>query len=194
MIYKHKKVFLFLLILIIGVLVGAVVESTDLPPDTPVITSIDVEKVDDSTEIQIDSNSQISYTIYSPEDPYKVVVELQGVSLGKFTDKIVIDKAGVAEIIPSIAEGTVNTARLEIVLAVPAKIKPIQKEKTLILTFYNPEVGEEDESASEEVTLDLKAGFEPIKDATVINNIKLSTSEGKVNVLVSGDGKMSPKV
>ncbi|NIP40283.1 MAG: hypothetical protein GTN39_02045, partial [Candidatus Aenigmarchaeota archaeon] len=71
--------------------------------------------------------------------PYNVVVELQDVGLGKFTDKIVVDRAGVMEIIPSKAEAVANVSKLDIILTVPAEIKPVQNEKTLILSFYNPE-------------------------------------------------------
>ncbi|MBI4653518.1 MAG: type IV pilus secretin PilQ [Nitrospirae bacterium] len=107
--------------------------------EVPEITGIDVREVNGSTEIQIEGNSPLNYTIYKPSDPYTIVVELHDVSAGKFKEKLIIDKAGVMEIIPTEVEGAAKTTRLEIVLTVPADVKPLQKVKALILTFLNPD-------------------------------------------------------
>ncbi len=104
------------------------------------ITGIDVREVDGSTEIVINSTSPLNYTVYKPSDPYLVVVELQDAELGKFAEKMMIDRAGVMEITPSMVEGMENVVRLEISLTVPADVKPMQKDNSLILSFVNPEV------------------------------------------------------
>jgi len=106
------------------------------------ITGIDVRDVDGTTEIEITSNSTFTYTIYRPSDPYRVVVELEDMDLGRFTQKMIIDRAGVMEIIPSTVEEMPNIARLEIALSVPAEIKPVYKGNSLILAFVNPEAQE----------------------------------------------------
>lgn len=190
----------FLLIFLTYFMVGVEVKSEQLQAGTPEITGISVKEVDGTTEIQIDSNSLLSYTIYKPADPYRVVVELQGVDLGKFKDKMVVDRAGVMEIIPSKVEGAVEIARLEIILAVPADIKPVQKGKALILAFYNPEAEEVVVASEEELPVVLpvplaeEAGEAVLKDAEVVEKIELSKSDDKVRVLISGDGKMYPQV
>lgn len=179
---------LFLLIYLLVSLPG--IKASAQESDIAEITAISVKEVDSNTEIQIDSSSELSYTIYKPADPYRVVVELQGVVLGEFKDKIVVDRAGVMEIIPSETEGSVRGSKLEIVLTVPAEIKPVQKDKSLILTFYNPET-EEIASADEPV---LMADATAMRDAEVLEKIELSKSNGKVNVLLRGDGKLFVEV
>ena len=153
---------------------------------TAEITGINVQEVNGYTEIQIDSDSQMSYTLYNPADPYRVVVELQDTSLGSFTEKIVIDRAGVMEIIPSESEGVANSVKLEIILTVPADVEPSQRENALILAFNNPEAGAP-MAASHSME---DAG---IKDAQVVDSIELSKARDRVYVLISGDGKMYPE-
>ncbi|MBI5049919.1 MAG: secretin and TonB N-terminal domain-containing protein [Nitrospirae bacterium] len=136
---KLKKIFLFLFILIMLCISGNTAESEEQPGKNPEITGINIKEVDSSSEIWIESNSLITYTLYKPSDPYKVVVELFDVGLGRFKEKMVFDKGGVMEIIPSEIDGAVRTARLEIALSVPAEIKPVHKENLLILTLSKPE-------------------------------------------------------
>ncbi|TNF56194.1 type IV pilus secretin family protein [bacterium] len=146
------------------------------------ITGISVQEVQKNTEIQIDSNAPFSYTIYKPADPYRLVVELQDITLGKFTDNILVDRAGVMEIIPAETEGVSKGVKLEIILTVPAEVNPVQQGNTLILSFNNPEVEEFAAPSPEGV----------LRDARYIEGIELSKSRGKVHVVVRGDGQLSP--
>ncbi|UCF87488.1 MAG: type IV pilus secretin PilQ [Nitrospiraceae bacterium] len=146
------------------------------------ITGISVQEVQKNTEIQIDSNAPFSYTIYKPADPYRLVVELQDVTLGKFTDNILVDRAGVMEIIPAETEGDSKGVKLEIILTVPAEVNPVQQGNTLTLSFNNPEAEEFAAPSPEGV----------LRDARYIEGIELSKSRGKVHVVVRGDGQLSP--
>lgn len=105
----------------------------------PEITGINIKEAGSFTEIEIDSNSPFIYTIYKPSDPYRAVVELHNTGLGRFRETMVIDRAGVMEIIPSEVHGSSKTTRLEITLTTPAEIKPLQRGSALILAFPNPE-------------------------------------------------------
>ncbi|MEK7238884.1 MAG: AMIN domain-containing protein, partial [Nitrospirota bacterium] len=192
----RKTLLLFLLILAC-LIIPFDRSSAEPQVGVPEITSINVEKAGGVTEIQIESNFPVpSYTIYNPEDPYKVVVELQGIALGNLKDKMVIDKAGVAEILVSKVEGAVKTIRLDITLTVPADIKPVQKGKALVFAFRNPEAEEVAEAPAKEFPV-AEAQKEPEPSAAkarVIEDIELVKSADKVDVLIHGDGNMSPKV
>ncbi|MEK7307982.1 MAG: AMIN domain-containing protein, partial [Nitrospirota bacterium] len=191
----------FLILFLFVFLICSLVLPKMLMSGTNEITGINVEEAGAYTEIKIDSNSQFSYTMYKPEDPYSAVVELHGVGLGKLKDKIVFDKAGVMEIIPSISEVDKTTVRLEITFSIPAEIEPVQKGSGLVLKFYNPESEEAIAATEEEPTVLAKneTGKEeskksPAKEASIIENIEFVKSADRVNVLISGDGQMSPKV
>ncbi len=172
MIFRKTLLFLFatLTIFLISPYEKTLAESQ---PAAREITGINVEKVGDITEIQIESSSPVfSYTIYNPGDPYKVVVELQGVDPGKFKDKLVIEKAGVLEILFSKVEGAAKTVRLDITLAVPADIKPTQRGKSLVLAFHNLEVEEAEVAPEKELP-----AAEPEKEQETFEKPEMKVAE-----------------
>ncbi len=189
---KTFLLFLFISLILIWGIRGPDAQSEAQAAVNPEITGIDIREVNNTTEIKIDGNAPFTYTIYKPSDPYKVVVELQGVDIGIFKDKMVFDKAGVMEIIPSKVEGAANIARLEIALAVPTEVKSIQKGNSLVLAFVNSEAEEttvaEKEEAAEETAVT------ETSDAEIIDNIEFSKSDDKIRVIISGDGKMNTNV
>jgi type IV pilus assembly protein PilQ len=174
---RRKSILLFFaFILLAGIQVSVPWASTGSE-----ITGIEVREVDGSTEISINSTSPLNYTVYKPSDPYLVVVELQDVSLGKFTEKMVIDRAGVTEITPSKVEGMEDVVRLKIVLSVPADVKPVQKDNILLLSFVNPEEG-------------VSMAEAEVKSAERIESIDFSRTEDSLLVTIKGDGMMVPEV
>src|SRR4030067_1865186 len=135
-----RKTILFLLIFSVWFFAIPIVGSEVMHEGTAELTGITVNEIKGFTEIQINSSSPfLSYTIYKPEDPYKIVVELQGIVPGKFAEKMVFDRAGVMEITPSKIEDADAMIRLDITLTVPAEVKPVQKGDGLTLAFLNPE-------------------------------------------------------
>jgi type IV pilus assembly protein PilQ len=177
-----KFLVIFMIIFLLSFLMYAGGLSEALQTGTSEITGITVQEVQNNTEIQIGINAPFSYTIYKPADPYRLIVELQNVGLGRFTDNIFVDRAGVMEIIPTEAEGASKGVKLEVILTVPADIKPVQQGNTLTLSFNNPE--------AEEFAAPSYAGG--LKDARIIEGIELSKSYGKVHVVIRGDGRLSP--
>ncbi len=103
------------------------------------VSDIAVNLIDGTTEIEIKSTSPFTYMIYKQEDPYKLVVDLQNTDLGRFTDKIVVDSAGIMEILPVKDVNMPNVAKFMISLTVPADIEPIYSDNSLILAFDNPD-------------------------------------------------------
>ncbi|MBI5025575.1 MAG: type IV pilus secretin PilQ [Nitrospirae bacterium] len=204
-------------IILLSFIVALGYAASTTPQETtknPTITNISVNEKAGFTEVVIESDSPFTYTIYKPSDPYKVVVELNNTDPGKFTDKIVADRGAVAEIIPTKVEGPQSSARFDITLTAPAEVKPLLEGNSLILSIPSTPVAAEEkeqpqvvaekpveepkaEKPSEEekpVSTPEKKEEIPLKDATAINNIEVSKSDGQVLVLISGDGKMSPKV
>lgn len=219
-----RKSFLLLIILLIS---G--ITLTDAPSEgqsllNSEITSISVNDINGTTEIEIKTSSPFTYTIFRPADPYKAIVNLQDTALGKFKENIVIDRAGVMEITPSVDEKMPNVTKLVISLTVPADIEPIYGDNSLILAFDNPEavemvpsetMMEELEEAEafyeEEVPIEKKeAKEEPVvrkeyvgekisidfQDADLFNVFRLLADISGYNIVVSPDvkGKFSMKL
>ena len=110
------------------------------------ITDIAVNVVNGTTEIEIKTTAPFTYTLYKQTDPYHIIVDMQNTDPGGFTEKIVVDSAGVLEITPLKDEVMPNVARFEIALTMPADVEPIYTDNSLILAFDNPEI-EETETA-----------------------------------------------
>ncbi len=80
-----------------------------------VITDITIE----DANVVIKSNKDFIYTVYSANDPYKITIEIPGMSIGKFTSKIVSDKSGITEIIPQQINTPNAVAKIDIMLQTP---------------------------------------------------------------------------
>jgi type IV pilus assembly protein PilQ len=93
------------------------------------ITGIDV--LDNAVKIRI--NGPIRYKISSPADPFRTTVDIEGISLGRFGDKIYSRQVGITEILLTQIETPVVTSRLDILLQSPSIIKPEIQGDTLIL-------------------------------------------------------------
>jgi type IV pilus assembly protein PilQ len=139
----RKTLLSFLIVLFTLGMLGFNAQSREQLAVNPEIIGIEVREAKGITEIEIKSTSPLTYTIYKPSDPYRLVVELQDTNLGRFKEKLVIDRAGVMEIIPSKVKDMPNVARLEIAFTVPVDVKPVYKGNSLILAFVNPEAEEE---------------------------------------------------
>jgi type IV pilus assembly protein PilQ len=148
----HKKPFLLIVVLLSLVGIVSVRAQADDPPLKSEIIDIAVNLNDGKTEIEIKTTSPFTYTVYKKSDPYHITVDLQGTVLGNFTDKVVVDSAGVLDITPVKDAGSPDIARLDIALTVPADIEPTYKDSTLTLAFDNPDRGEEASAGIKEGT------------------------------------------
>ena len=141
-----KKPFLLFMVLLICSLALFNSRSEGQSAQISEITDIAVNVVNGTTEIEIKTTAPFTYTLYKQTDPYHIIVDMQNTNPGGFTDKIVVDSAGVLEITPLKDEVMPNVARFEIALTVPADVEPVYTDNSLILAFDNPEL-EETETA-----------------------------------------------
>ncbi len=172
-------------------------KETTQPERTPVITGIDLQ--DYSVTIKV--SKPFSYTMYRPEDPYKVVVELLDVNMGAFNMKIISDKAGITEIVPYQIESPFMT-RLEILLQTPTTAEPEYKDNALKIRIKESpkEVTKAEIMKAKEEVSETKEP-EPVMPeekqlpkATEITSISFERSADIVKVLIKGNGSMNPNV
>src|SRR4030067_622392 len=172
------------------------------PEETPVITGIDLQ--DNSVTIRV--SKPFSYTMYRPDDPYKVVVELLDVNTGAFNMKIISDKAGITEIVPYQVKSPSLLTRLEILLQMPSEAEPEYQDNELKIRLKGgvpKEVLKEDVPQQEvrkvaEIKEPEPATPEPeeipLPKATDITSISFERVADKLNVLIKGNGSMDPSV
>lgn len=130
---------IFLVFIICGVL-GLYPQSALYPAEGPAeLIHIGVEDVEGTTEIEIKSSAPFTYTLYKPDDPYQIMIDLQNVDIGSFNETISVDRDGVFEIVPSKDETMPGVTKIRISLTVPADVEPVYRDNSLILAFDNPE-------------------------------------------------------
>jgi type IV pilus assembly protein PilQ len=173
------------------------------PQEAAVITGLDIE---DYT-VTIKANKPFIYTIYRPDDPYKIVIDLPDVTIGALNNKIVSNKAGITEVVPSQIESPSVMARLEILFQTPSIVEQEYKNNVLIVKIKE----EHPEEVSKEELLPAKEGppeeipevkipeplpveQKPLPKATEISSISFEQSADTVKVLIKANGSMRPNV
>jgi type IV pilus assembly protein PilQ len=172
-----KKPFLFIVVLLLIYSFTYGRARAEDPPLKSEIVDIAVNLVDGKTEIEIKTSSPFTYTIYKKSDPYHISVDLQDTVLGKFTDKLEVDSAGVLDITPVKDAGSPDIARLDIALTVPADVDPVYKDNTLTLSFNNPESSDEARAGINEETAEGEALPDAVKTPDKTTSEKKYTGE-----------------
>ncbi|MEW6570041.1 MAG: type IV pilus secretin PilQ [Nitrospirota bacterium] len=165
-----------------------------------VVTGIDIQ----DNKVNITANKPFIYTIYKPEDPYKVVIDLPDVSIGDFNTRIVSNKAGITEVVPVQIESPSHMARLEVLLQAPSAVRQEHRNNVLTVTIEQLETRREkrpvaqeakEEEAVPALPLEVQKPAEsPMPEATEITDISFASSGNSVKVAIKGNGSMIPDV
>jgi type IV pilus secretin PilQ/predicted competence protein len=182
-----------------------------------VITGIAIE----DANVVIKSNKDFIYTLYTGNDPYKVTIEIPGMSIGKFTEKIVSDKPVITEIIPQQINTPDAVAKIDIMLQSPSAVSPSYNDNTLALSIRKEEpVAEQPVVLSEIKEMESKdvqsqsqsapllavnekpphvikaaeENIQPATKATEISGVEIKKTADVVKVLITGNGTLIPNV
>ncbi len=152
-------------------------------------------------EVQVDITGPFTYTIYkSPEDPFKSILEIQGVRPGnlRIGEKITSERGGISEIEPLLIE---EQKGIKLVISLKAPLSEDSEVKDNVLYIRFKEV------VSQETPLEEKVMVEPVVEATppvteeiklpparVINAIDLKRVDGSLEIRIKGDGIIEPNV
>ncbi|HHN64518.1 MAG TPA: hypothetical protein ENK09_04070, partial [Nitrospirae bacterium] len=168
----------------------------------PVISSIDVK----GNTISVVSDHPFEYTLYKPEDPFKIVVDITGVVPGENLKTLEFTKGVITEIRPTHIVTPQEGTRLDILLASPADVVPEYSDGKLTLTVEEsaeetgvsrPEEGtvataaEEKEETPPEPEIQKPALTAP---AQHIEDIGMYSRDEKVVVMIKGDGLLKPEI
>ncbi|MFO0751766.1 MAG: type IV pilus secretin PilQ [Thermodesulfovibrionales bacterium] len=99
------------------------------------ITALEV--LDNAVAVTVDG--PVVYTVHRPGDPFRVLVDLEGVSLGRFREKIFSDRAGITEVAPTQIQSPAVLSRLNILLQSPSTVVPELKGNRLVLRVQQEE-------------------------------------------------------
>ncbi len=206
---KVQGIFSLLLCLLLAGLYGCATTKTISkeplePQEAATITGIDIQ----DNAVTITVSKPFIYTIYRPGDPYRIVVDLPDVKVGAFNKKIVSQKAGVAEILPSEVGSPFPLSRLEMLLQTPSVVEQEYKNNVLKMKIKE-DLAEQKSPKGTKVADLLKEEKEtpreanpnpappvraPLSKATAVSDISFDVSAGAVKVLIKGNGSMMPNV
>ncbi|HEC97911.1 MAG TPA: type IV pilus secretin family protein [Nitrospirae bacterium] len=164
--------------------VKGVVQHRETPPEITSITASD-------NRLTISASAPFEYTVYKPDDPFKVVVGLKGVTLGKYTRKIVPGVAGITEIRPEYAKVPAEGARLDVLLSSPANVVPQYAKNTLTLLIKDETA---EKLSPKKPSESVSAGAHDLPPAQYIDNVSMKRLRDRVVVTINGDGTMIPDV
>lgn len=138
----------------------------------------DIEIMDNAVKIK--TTGAMKYKLHKPDDPFRIVVDIEGAGSGKFKDTIYSSKAGITEIKLSQIKNPVILSRLDILLQSPSDVRPELKDNTLMLYI----------ETSEKIDADLEKG----DVAKEITDVTFDKSEEGVEIIIKGDGQMPEPV
>jgi type IV pilus assembly protein PilQ len=167
-----------------------------------VITGIDIQ----DNAFTVTADKPFIYTIYKPGDLYKIVIDMPDVTIGNYNKRIVSNKAGLTEIVPSQIESPSIIARLEVLLQTPSSIQQEYKNNVLTVKLEENTTEKEpspivqvsmNEETKPELTFPEKRKLiseSPMPKATEVSNIAFESSPDAVKVLIKGNGSMVPNI
>ncbi len=151
------------------------------------ITGIEV----DDLALTVRASGPIVFQLHRPSDPFRLVVDIEGARLGKFTKKIVSNKMGITEVTPVQIENPSTIARLDVLLQTPSPTKAEIRDGALVVSL-------EDNAAKSKVTLASVSETQamPLRDgpsqsssaATEIREVYFSDTPDGTELVIRGNG------
>lgn len=151
-------------------------------PSYAKVTQIeDIEILENDLKIKIDGSFD-NYRVYK-NDPFRVIVELEGVDIGRYKEKITPDKGIVEEILLSKIESPLVT-KLDIILQYPSNVMTEKFENVLLISF-------------DSLLSDIKkegVGDKSIATAKEIIAVIFDKTDDGADLIIKGDGSMDEPV
>jgi len=177
-----------------------------MEPSSPKeIVDIRVVPGSERTQVVVEGQQPMIYTTFHLTNPYRLIVDMAGVSLGKFTEKIDVNQGAVRSILPVAGEGN-QVGRLEIEIDESVETNVRTEGTNLIVEVANP-TSKAAEPATEKPAEPILALTEepkpilppPIKEekslspAKTIKSIRFDRKED-LQLVITSDGQLSPDV
>jgi type IV pilus assembly protein PilQ len=157
------------------------------------VKNIEVKDLPEMTEIRVESDQPLVYTAYQLSDPLRLVLDISGGKLGKYTEEIPINQGAVLSIRPYEGQAPNYMSRLEIGLSKLTDFRIEPQDHTLVVQVSKPL----DETAAEEVTPPPAVPpveQTPAQPAQNLTGVRVEPYEKGVKVVVTGDGTLSPDI
>ncbi|MDI6800660.1 MAG: type IV pilus secretin PilQ [Thermodesulfovibrionales bacterium] len=152
------------------------------------ITAIEI--IDNAVKVKVDG--AINYKLIKTSDPFKVMVDMEGIVPGKFAGRIFSQKEGITEVALAQVNSPITASRLDILLQSPADIRPEVKGDTLILSAVPAASGAFQENTKEYAQAQASAPTAEAKNSVAkeIKSTSFSKTETGIEFIIKGDAMM----
>ncbi|MFQ5456082.1 MAG: type IV pilus secretin PilQ [Nitrospirota bacterium] len=166
------------------------------------IKDIVVKEFSDKTVVMIKADTPILYTAFQLIDPLRLVIDMSGISLGRFKEKMDIDSETIRSILTSESDKPTRVARLEIFLADAnnnVDFNTRTKGDTLIIDILKSFAslpGSEEIEVAESISpfSDKNIKRNRISRAENITGIEVDRNDESITVIIKGDGELQYNV
>lgn len=173
------------------------------PSSPKEIVDIRVVPGAEKTQLVVEGQQPMIYTTFHLTDPYRLIVDMAGVSLGKFTEKISVNQGAIHSVLPVAGEGN-QVGRLEIEVDESAETNVRTEGTNLIVevAHSSPKVAEQTvEKPAEAVGAEALKPIlpPPVKEeknllpAKTVKAIRFDRKED-LQLVITSDGQLSPNV
>lgn len=175
------------------------------PSSPKEIVDIRVVSESEKTQVVVEGQQPMIYTTFHLTDPYRLIVDMAGVGLGKFTEKIDVNQGGVRSILPVAGEGN-QVGRLEIEVDESVETNVRTEGTNLIVEVAHPSSKPAEPVAEKPVEPILALAEEPkpilpppikeekdLSPAKIVKSIRFDRKEG-LQLVITSDGQLSPNV
>jgi type IV pilus assembly protein PilQ len=152
------------------------------------VKNIEVRDLPEMTEIRVESDQPLVYTAYQLSDPLRLVLDISGGKLGKYTEEIPVNQGAVLSVRPYEGPAPDYMSRLEIGLSKLTDFRIEPQNGNLVVQVSKPLL----ETAAEEVTLPPPTS-EQVPAQNLIG-VRVEPYEKGIKVIVTGDGTLSPEI
>lgn len=177
------------------------------PSSPKEIVDIRVVTESEKTQVVVEGQQPMIYTTFHLTDPYRLIVDMAGVGLGKFTEKIDVNQGGIRSILPVAGEGN-QVGRLEIEVDESVQTNVRTEGTHLVVEVAHPasKPAEPVVDKPVEPILSLTEESEPkpvlpppikeekdLSPAKIVKSIRFDRKEG-LQLVITSDGQLSPNV
>lgn len=159
------------------------------------IVDIRVVNGQEKTEVVVEGQQPMIYTTFHLTDPHRLIVDMAGVSLGKFKEKIPVAEGPIHSILPVAGEEN-QVGRLEIEVDESAETSVRTEGTNLIVDVVRAALAKSSEEKGQEeskVVLPAPIQEKNLQPAKVVKGLRFDQKED-LQLIIASDGQLSPNI
>ncbi|MEO5359013.1 MAG: type IV pilus secretin PilQ [Nitrospirota bacterium] len=173
-------------------------------PVRPVVDNVIKTVSIEDYSLKITADENFVYSVSKTSDPFKIYIELKGVSQGVFTERIIPKKEGISEVVFMSKTLPVKATLVELTLSAPLDVAHFINGNVLAVNINRLGDTLSNQQQTQGIPSDADGFVMPEtetaentppsykSDARTITGVTFKKEDGAVNIVIQGDGTMKP--